>query len=104
MSGASTLRSCRHPVTCLLAVVWIGALLRATVSGEPPAAVAMPPVNESLSSLAQRIVIDSLPKQFEDDRGWGRTTKVMNGLHLREDGDRLKLEKHTKEVKDGIWK
>jgi hypothetical protein len=80
-------------------------LARRALSAEPPPTTdASPPVGESLSALAQRIVLDSLPKQFEDQRDWGQTKKIVNGLHLKEEGDRLKIEKHTKEVKDGIWK
>jgi hypothetical protein len=86
-------------VVCLAFIVQ-----RSAGAGMPPPAESPIPDNESLSRLAQRIVLENLPKQFEDQRDWGHTTRVINGLHLKEDGDRLKIEKHTKEVKNGIWK
>ncbi len=63
-----------------------------------------PALEETLSGLAQRIVADSLPHEFEGQKDWGRTTKVVDGLRLRDQGDGLKLRKHTTEVKNGIWK
>jgi hypothetical protein len=86
-------------VVCLAFIVQ-----RGVGAGMPPPSEAPVPDNESLSRLAQRIVLENLPKQFEDQRDWGHTTRVVNGLHLKEEGDRLKIEKHTKEVKNGIWK
>jgi hypothetical protein len=62
------------------------------------------PSNESLSSLAQRTVLESIPRHFEDKKNWGKTTKIVDGLRLKNDGDGLKIRKHTKEVKDGLWK
>ncbi len=59
---------------------------------------------ESLSAVAQRAVIDSLPRQFEGQKDWGHTTKVVDGLRLRDDDDKLKLRKHESEVKDGLWR
>lgn len=73
--------------------------------GSSVAAVASQgPSNESLSSLAQRTVLDSIPRHFEDKKNWGMTTKIVDGLRLKNDGDGLKIRKHTKEVKDGLWK
>jgi hypothetical protein len=105
MSSYSAKRSSHSRVACLLWVACIGVFARRALPAEPPPTTdASPAVGESLSALAQRIVLDSLPKQFEDQRDWGHMKKVVNGLHFKEDGDRLKIEKHTKDVKDGIWK
>jgi hypothetical protein len=105
MFSHSAKRSFRSRLACL---IWVACLVvlarRALPAEQPPKTDASPPASESLSALAQRIVIDSLPKQFEDQRDWGQTKKIVNGLHLKEEGDRLTIEKHTKEVKDGIWK
>ena len=54
--------------------------------------------------MIQQIVADSLPRQFVDDRGWGKTAKVVNGLKIEHDGDGIKIRKHTHEVNDGLWK
>ncbi len=94
----------RIPMTHLPSLAWVAVMVGVAIAAEPPAIESSLPVNESLSSLAQRIVLENLPKEFVDQRDWGHTTRVINGLHFNSDGDRLKIEKHTKEVKDGIWK
>jgi hypothetical protein len=68
------------------------------------AASAHGPSDESLSRLAQQTVLESIPRHFEEKKNWGNTTKIVNGLRLQNDGDGLKIRKHTKEVKDGLWK
>jgi hypothetical protein len=94
----------RLPSARFLSLAWSAMLASCVVAAEQPTVEPSPPVNESLSSLAQRIVLENLPKQFVDQRNWGHTTRVINGLHFDKDGDGLRIEKHTKEVKDGIWK
>jgi hypothetical protein len=61
-------------------------------------------IERSLSDMIQQIVADSLPRQFTDDRQWGKTTKVINGLKIEHDGVGIKIRKHTHEVNDGLWK
>jgi len=60
-------------------------------------------IEQSLSTIIQQLVIDSLPRQFSDDKKWGKQTKVVNGLTIKSDGDGLKIRKHTHEVNDGLW-
>jgi hypothetical protein len=71
-----------------------------------PTSTAPPRLNfeESLSSIVRQLVIDSLPRQYTDDKNWGKTTNVVNGLKIEHDGDGLKIRKHTHEVNDGLWK
>ncbi len=71
-------------------------------AGSPTAAPAST-INESLSSLTQRLVIESLPQQFDRKKDWGKKTKIVDGLRLRDDGDGPKLRKHVREVNDGLW-
>ena len=104
MFRTHTLRSGLMLTSRVLSLASAAVLVSCVASAEPPPAELSAPLNESLSNLAQRIVLENLPKQFVDQRDWGHTTRVMNGLHFDNDGDRLKIEKHTKEVKDGIWK
>jgi hypothetical protein len=65
----------------------------------PPA----PNIEESLSAIVQQLVIESLPRQFTDDKKWGKTAKVINGLKIESDGGGLKIRKHTHQVNDGLW-
>ncbi len=104
MFRTHTLRSGLMLTSRVLSLASAAVLVSCVASAEPPPAELSAPLNESLSNLAQRIVLENLPKQFVDQRDWGHTTRVINGLHFDNDGDRLKIEKHTKEVKDGIWK
>ena len=89
-----------------LIVVGIGSATNCAIAADPATArpATEPSVNESLSTLAQWVVIESIPRHFEEQKDWGKTTKVVNGLRLKDDGDGLKVRKHTKEVKDGLWK
>ena len=90
----------------LLAICFPGGSTGSIAATPPPPPVPDkgPAVDESLSNLAQRILIESLPKQFAGEKNWGQTTKVVNGLRLKDDGHGLKLRKHTKEANDGLWK
>jgi hypothetical protein len=87
----------------LLPLSWIP---RAAHAAEPSAAPKQPQpaIDESLSAIARRLVVESLPHEFEDRKHWGQTTKIVNGLSLKANGDHLRLEKHTKQVNNGLWK
>lgn len=88
-----------------ISILWIARSV--AIAQSPPASPgpdAGLPINESLSALAKRIILENLPRQFEEKKDWGKTTKIVNGLRLKDDGDGLKIRKHTKEVKDGLWK
>ncbi|HEX3996956.1 MAG TPA: hypothetical protein VHX65_00215 [Pirellulales bacterium] len=67
-------------------------------------APAGPTVEESLSSIIQQLIVDSLPRQFTDERKWGKTARAVNGFSIKTDGDGIKIRKHTHEVNDGLWK
>ena len=72
MSSHSAKRSYNGRIACLLWVACMVMLARRALPAEPPPTTdASPPASESLSALAQRIVLDSLPKHFEDQRDWG---------------------------------
>jgi len=70
----------------------------------PTQTVPMPTTEESVSSMIQSLVADSLPREYIDDKKWGKTAKVVNGLSIKSDGDGIKIRKHTHEVNDGLWK
>ncbi len=58
---------------------------------------------QSLSDLARRILLDNLPKEIAGDNDWGQQRQVTSGLKLDRDNGRLRLQKRTKEVNDGLW-
>lgn len=87
-----------------LAFIVLAAGAARLTAQQPPAAAPSARLEESLSSIMQQLVVDSVPRQFSDDRQWGKTAKVMNGLKIEHDGESIKIRKHTHEVNDGLWK
>jgi hypothetical protein len=95
----------------LAVIVSLGSSLSLADAPSPPPTIVSPTstnppspnIEESLSAIVQQLVVDSLPRQFTDDKKWGKTTKVINGLKIEHDGDGLKIRKHTHEVNDGLW-
>ncbi len=89
------------------AIVPIGLLIASLLAAPPGSPVSnlfSSVAGDTLSSVAQRLVVESLPQQFEEKKDWGKTKPVVDGLRLRDDGDGLKLRKHTTVVNDGLWK
>src|ERR1700761_2008088 len=92
-------------ITGLLYVSLFGGLGVLGLTGS--AALATPSesaAEAAISSIIQKLVVDSVPRDFDSKKDWGKTTKVVNGLTLKDDGDGLKLRAHKKEVNDGVWK
>ncbi len=58
---------------------------------------------QSLSDLARRILLDNLPKEIAGDNDWGQQRQVTSGLKFDRDNGRLRIQKRTKEVNDGLW-
>lgn len=87
-----------------LAVVFVALSAIRVALADNPSPARGSNLEKSLSGTIQQIVADSMPRQFVDDRGWGKTTKVVNGLKIEHDGDGIKIRKHTHEVNDGLWK
>jgi hypothetical protein len=94
-----------RPITGLFRFSLLGGLGLLAFAGS--AAVATTPetaAEASLSNLIQTLVVDSIPRDFDNKKDWGKTKRVVNGLSLKNDGDGLKLREHKKEVNDGVWK
>lgn len=91
--------------------IWLGCtplfadppILRPTIVAPTVTATPGPNIEESLTAIVQQLVAESLPRQFTDEKKWGKTTKVVNGLKIEHDGDGIKIRKHTHEVNDGLW-
>jgi len=58
---------------------------------------------QSLSNMVRHILLDNLPRDFSGDNDWGRQHAVTSGLKFDRSNGRLKIEKRTKEVNDGLW-
>ncbi|GAB5406721.1 MAG: hypothetical protein Aurels2KO_49520 [Aureliella sp.] len=50
-----------------------------------------------------KLIRDNLPPTYEDDRKWGKTKKVWNGVRLRREGFKLETERRIRTVNTGTW-
>jgi len=50
------------------------------------------------------VALAAIPDEYEDDRKWGGTKKVWDGLHMRMEGLELKTKRRWKEANHGTWK
>jgi len=50
-----------------------------------------------------KLIRDNLPPTYEDDKKWGKTKKVWNGVRLRREGFRLETESRIRTVNTGTW-
>jgi len=87
--------------------VFLGALSAAVCccgGGRAPAGDVAPAATEqSLSEMVRRTVLDNLPREFSGNSDWGSKREVPSGLKFKTEGGRLRIEKRTKEVNDGLW-
>lgn len=49
------------------------------------------------------LIRDNLPPTYEDDRKWGKTKEVWNGVRLRREGLKIETERRIRTVKSGSW-
>jgi hypothetical protein len=62
-------------------------------------------VEQTLSSMIQSLVVDSIPRDYDNHKDWGKTKPVVNGLKLARGPDgNLQLQEHKKVVNNGLWK
>ncbi|HEX4143260.1 MAG TPA: hypothetical protein VHY91_06900 [Pirellulales bacterium] len=59
--------------------------------------------DEPLSSAIRQAILDELKDKYEDKKNWGHTTEALRGVKIRGQGLKLRLEKRTKPVNDGLW-
>ena len=57
-----------------------------------------------LNDALEDILLEALPRSYEEAPGWGNKTRVSAGARLDTQGGRLRIEKRHKEVNDGLWK
>ncbi|HEY4313586.1 MAG TPA: hypothetical protein VGN12_29305 [Pirellulales bacterium] len=58
---------------------------------------------QSLSDLARSILLENLPREITGDNDWGQQRQVTSGLKFDRDNGRLRIQKRTKDVNDGLW-
>jgi hypothetical protein len=70
-----------------------------------PAFLALTGVSpEMIAQLVTPLVAEAVPREFEGQKDWGKTTPITTGLHS--DGNFFKFDIHREksEVNDGVWK
>jgi hypothetical protein len=101
----------------MLGTIFLG---HGVVAGQPQTAATEPVVASPLTSnlnsfslgdapaqtqsLLRDIAIAAIPLEYENDKQWGKTKEVWNGVHLKMDGLKLKTQRKRKEVNQGTWK
>ena len=59
--------------------------------------------DEPLSGAIRQAILNELKDKYEDEKNWGHTTEALRGVRVRGQGLKLRLEKRTKPVNDGLW-
>jgi hypothetical protein len=67
-----------------------------------PAASAIA-VSDGLHELVTDLARGFIPDKYEDNRKWGKTTDIFDGLHVRREGWQIKTHRRWKEVNHGTW-
>lgn len=68
------------------------------------AQVPQEPANKTVDHLITQLVLESLPRDYVDDRHWGKTAQRFNGVHLRREGWKIETERDWATVNHGTWK
>jgi hypothetical protein len=97
-------------MTGIAKVCWILPLVACLAASLAPAHLAgagdaeVPPFeDEPLASAIRQAILDELKDKYEDKKNWGHTTQALRGVRVRGQGLKLRLEKRTKPVNDGLW-
>ena len=59
--------------------------------------------SDAVDELITRLVIDNVPREYEDKKKWGKTRKVMNGLKVETEGMKVETRRTFTEVNHGSW-
>ncbi len=64
----------------------------------------MPAKPAAAQQLLRNLVLQSMPREYENTKHWGGTKRMWDGLHISLDGLRLKTKRRWKEANHGTWK
>ena len=68
------------------------------------ASSALIPTPEKLGEQATQLLRGLLPREYENRKKWGLTSRVVSGVDIDRDGLKIKTHRRWKEVNDGLWK
>lgn len=53
--------------------------------------------------LLKEILIDNLPRKYEEKPNWGKQVQIFDGFNVKGRGLKIKIEKKKKPVNHGLW-
>jgi len=61
------------------------------------------PVGESLQQYITTLVLEEVPREYENTKKWGGKKRVQNGLKWEREGIKIETHRQFKEVNHGTW-
>ena len=96
-AGAQTLREARSiPIAKRPAVV------AAPVATQPVSGTTIP-IGESLQHYITKLVLEEVPREYENTKKWGGTKRVVSGLDWEREGVKIETHRRWKDVNHGSW-
>ncbi len=59
---------------------------------------------EKTRAILTKLVLAAIPREYENDKKWGTTKEVWDGVKVRVDGLKIKTKRRWKTVRHGTWK
>ena len=59
---------------------------------------------DQLRTTVAEMILERLPNSYVNEKEWGKTKEVFDGVRLRREGWKLETERKWKRVNDGVWK
>lgn len=75
--------------------------------GQPGTSTDVPKSSDAgaeIDQLLTRLVLDSIPHQFEETKDWGGQTERWDGVKVWREGLKIETKRRKKKVNDGTWK
>jgi len=57
----------------------------------------------SMEETVVSFLLPFIPHEYKNDKKWGKTTQVMDGLHVERDGFKIETRRKWKTVNHGTW-
>lgn len=69
-------------------------------------AIAVPadPSANAINHLITKLVVDSIPHEYNDTEAWGKTLRRWDGVRLRREGWKLETKRAWTSVNHGVWR
>ena len=61
------------------------------------------PIGESLQHYITKLILEEVPREYENTKKWGGTKRVTSGLDWEREGIKVETRRQWKEVNHGSW-